>query len=180
MAEAEVSLRLAFWLLKQPEVSPEITVAIDGAQVAVAGRTIFQLPLFMDAAGWVQPRPDPQKWAGEWMPISQDGNKLRIHSRSGQCDLIAVQGQRRILVESKGGPLVPITPRTERTRLQAAIGQIVTTKHQNEGDICVAAVPWSAEFERLAGEFRSAPLFARTGVEIALVHRNGDVSGLSL
>jgi hypothetical protein len=32
----------------------------------------------------------------------------------------------------------------------------------------------------LAGEFRSAPLFARTGVEIALVHRNGDVSGLSL
>ena len=180
MAEAEVTLRLAFWLLKLPEVSSQISVAIDGAQVAVAGRTIFQLPQFMEAAGWIQARPDSLKWTGKWMPKAQDGKTLYIHSRSGQCDLVAVQGQHRILVESKGGPLVPVTPRTERTRLQAAIGQIVTTKHRNEGDICVAAVPWSAEFERLAVEFRSAPLFSRTGVQIALIHRSGDVSGLAL
>jgi hypothetical protein len=51
MPEAEVSLRLAFWLLEHIPVDGPVEVAIDGAQVPINDTVHFDLLGFMTAGG---------------------------------------------------------------------------------------------------------------------------------
>jgi hypothetical protein len=47
-------------------------------------------------------------------------------------------------------------------------------------DIVVVAVPDTPAFRRLADVWRGRPLLKRAGFQLALVHRNGAVSGLDV
>jgi len=51
MPEAEVSLRLAFWLVQNNRVKGGVRVAIDGAQVAIGEDIHFPLLNFMNSNG---------------------------------------------------------------------------------------------------------------------------------
>jgi len=55
-----------------------------------------------------------------------------------------------------------------------------TTRHLAAEDIVVAAVPDTPVFHTLAESWRTRPLVKRAGIRIALVTRDGAVSGLSL
>lgn len=52
MPEAEVALRLAFFLVGFPGCATEIEVNIDGAQVAVRGAEVFRVREFLESEGW--------------------------------------------------------------------------------------------------------------------------------
>ncbi len=52
MAEAEVSLRLAFYLLALPGSDGVAKVAIDGAQVKVGKRRVFRIVGFFRGMAW--------------------------------------------------------------------------------------------------------------------------------
>ena len=52
MPEAEVSLRLAFYLLDLPGGDAVARVAIDGAQVKVGRRRVFPIEGFLSRVGW--------------------------------------------------------------------------------------------------------------------------------
>ena len=52
MAEAEVSLRLAFYLLALPGSDGLARVAIDGAQVKVGKHQVFPIVGFLRGVGW--------------------------------------------------------------------------------------------------------------------------------
>src|SRR3989442_3854370 len=65
MAEAEVSLRLAFHLLERRLVVSDVHVAIDGAQIRTGSPTHFPIAHFLAAAGFR--RKDPQSgWQGAY------------------------------------------------------------------------------------------------------------------
>src|SRR5207244_6197768 len=57
MSEAEVSLRLALWLIKSELAEGTVEVAIDGAQIQIGETVQFKLGEFLASCEWRKERP---------------------------------------------------------------------------------------------------------------------------
>ena len=177
MPEGEVAIRLAEHLLGLHGADPHAEVAIDGASVMAHGAVVFDLAAHMEAQGWVAV--DVSTGRNPWTcTYGREGRTIRVHSRSGVGDVVARVGGRRIVAECKKGaaPGKPGSP--ERPLLTSAIGQALLLAVEPD-DLVVAAVPDTLVFRRLADAWRTRPLVARSGIQIALVGRDGMVSGLT-
>lgn len=178
MPEAEVSLRLAFWLIERGLTREPVSVALDGAQIKTADRVHFDLLGFLAEAEWRQCEPS-LKWQCDW--AHENGAKIRIHSNPGQGDVIArLCGGNTLRVESKKGPLARSRSSAEYPLLREALGQLLTIGEVSDTDVLAVAVPHTPKFEELAERWRHAPLVARFGIQILTVSRDGNVSGLAL
>jgi hypothetical protein len=179
MPEAEVALRLAEFILSLPGSGAMASVAIDGASIKVGDAVIFDIGRFMIGTGWEQIK-EPQVGRNVWTGAYRRGDKtIRVHSRSGEGDVVATVDGRRIVAECKKGPLVRKPGSPEYPLLTAALGQALLFE-VSAGDIVVAAVPDTPVFRKLAETWRIRPLVRRAGVRIAVVARDGAVSGLEL
>lgn len=179
MPEAEVSIRLAEYLTKCSGFGGHVDVAIDGASVAVHGAEVFNIVEYLSVHGWDAVDRTP-KSRNEWAAIYKRGSAtMRIHSQSGLGDVVAMVGGVRVIAECKKGPLVKKPGSPEYPLLTAALGQALLFRAAQE-DILVAAVPDTPTFRRIAADWRERPRLKSSGIQIALVNRNGDVSGLSL
>jgi hypothetical protein len=179
MPEAEVALRLAEFILSLPNSGAMASVAIDGASIKVGDAVIFDIGRFMAGTGWEQTK-EPQVGRNAWTGTYRRGGKtIRVHSRPGEGDVVATVDGRRIVAECKKGPLVRKPGSPEYLLLTTALGQALLF-HVAADDIVVAAVPDTPAFRKLAESWQSRPLVRRAGIRIALVARDGAVSGLSL
>ena len=179
MPEAEVALRLAEFILSLPNSRAMASVAIDGASIKVGDAVIFDIGRFMAGTGWEQTK-EPQVGRNAWTGAYRRGDKtIRVHSRPGEGDVVATVEGRRIVAECKKGPLVRKPGSPEYPLLTTALGQALLF-HVAADDIVVAAVPDTPVFRKLAETWRSRPLVRRAGIRIALVARDGAVSGLEL
>jgi hypothetical protein len=179
MPEAEVALRLAEFILLLPGSGTMASVAIDGASIKVGDAVIFDIGRFMAATGWEQIK-EPQVGRNAWTGTYRRGDKtIRVHSRPGEGDVVATVDGRRIVAECKKGPLVRKPGNPEYPLLTTALGQALLF-HVAADDVVVAAVPDTPVFRQLAESWRSRPLVRRAGIRIALVARDGAVSGLGL
>ncbi|MCD6071881.1 MAG: hypothetical protein K0R61_371 [Microvirga sp.] len=179
MPEAEVALRLAEFILSLPNSGAMASVAIDGASIKVGDAVIFDIGRFMAGTGWEQTK-EPQVGRNAWTGAYRRGDKtIRVHSRPGEGDVVATVEGRRIVAECKKGPLVRKPGSPEYPLLTTALGQALLF-HVAADDIVVAAVPDTPVFRKLAETWRSRPLVRRAGIRIALVARDGAVSGLDL
>ena len=178
MPEAEVSLLLAFYLLNQPHSRGVAEVAIDGAQVRVGENEIFPITSFLSDFGWTQV---DQQGQNDWQGLyEKDETRLRIHATPGVGDVVTTVGTTRVRAESKGGPLVRRPGGRELPILRGALGQLLTVEQVEDGDVMVAAVPYSPKFKSLADDWRYRPLVADSQIEIVLVNRDdGNVEGLA-
>lgn len=179
MPEAEVALRLAEFILSLPNSGAMASVAIDGASIKVGDAVIFDIGRFMAGTGWEQTK-ELQVGRNAWTGAYRRGDKtIRVHSRPGEGDVVATVEGRRIVAECKKGPLVRKPGSPEYPLLTTALGQALLF-HVAADDIVVAAVPDTPVFRKLAETWRSRPLVRRAGIRIALVARDGAVSGLDL
>ncbi|MBM1172266.1 hypothetical protein [Microvirga arabica] len=179
MPEAEVALRLAEFILSLPGSGAMASVAIDGASIKVGDAVIFDIGRFMAGTGWEQTK-EPQVGRNAWTGTYRRGDKtIRVHSRPGEGDVVATVNGRRIVAECKKGPLVRKPGSPEYPLLTTALGQALLF-HVAADDIVVAAAPDTPVFRKLAETWRSRPLVRRAGIRIALVARDGAVSGLDL
>lgn len=178
MPEAEVSLRLAFHLLAQIGAGRHASVAIDGAQVRVGGREIFPVIDFLLGEGWqLVKQVGKSPWQGHY---EKSGKALVVHARSGEGDVVTTRGSKRIRAECKGGPVTHKPGSKEYPLLRQLIGQLMTVKKLEPGDVMVAAVPATDRFRKLAHEWADRPLMRRSGILIVLVGRGGHVEGLKI
>lgn len=176
MPEAEVSLRLAFYLLGLPESGPTATVGIDGAHIKVHGNEVFPIEAFLSAYGWSQiSQSGKNNWQGVYSKL---GKSLFLTTESGICDVVVTVGSRKVRAESKKGPLITKKGSPEFPLIREAIGQLMTVEVVEDSDLLVVAVPLTACFRTLAGRWRSRPLITRTGIHFVLVGRDGTVEGL--
>jgi hypothetical protein len=179
MSEAEVALRLAEFILSLPNSGAMASVAIAGASIKVGDAVIFDIGRFMAATGWQQIK-EPQVGRNAWTGAYQRGDKtIRVHSRPGEGDVVAMVNGRRIVAECRKGPLVRKAGSPGYPLLMTALGQALLFEVSAD-DIVVAAVPDTPVFRRLAEAWRNRPLVRRAGIRIALVARDGAVSGLDL
>lgn len=175
MSEAEVAVRLAQHLVEHPLAVGHADIAIDGAGVSVAGNTIFALAEFLGSLGWEQVEQSGKNlWGGTYR---RGRLSLRIHSRSGMGDVVAVVGEQRFAAECKKGPLVQKAGSPEYPLLTTALGQALLLK-ADPSDVLIAAVPDTPRFRRIAEAWRDRDGVIRSGILIALVSRDGGVSGL--
>ena len=86
---------------------------------------------------------------------------------------------RLIAAGSEKAPLVQKPRSPDSALLPAALGQALSFDVSAD-DIVVTAVPDTPVFRKLAEIGRSRPLVRRAGIRIALVARDGAVSGLDL
>jgi hypothetical protein len=134
------------------------------------------LVAYLDLNGWTQVEQSGKNpWQGTYR---RSGRTMRIHSRSGIGDVVALVGPHRLRAECKKGPLVAKAGNPEYPRLREALGQILTVEAVDAADVLVAAVPDSPKFRQLAAMWLQRPLMRRVGIKIALVARDGSVRGL--
>jgi hypothetical protein len=108
MSEAEVSLRLAFFLIEKDLVSADPEVAIDGAQVQTTKIVHFPIWKFLADFGWNK-EPQGSAWQGVYKHPKW---RYRIHisSKPGKGDVLAKLKNGRVLrAECKKGTLTPST-----------------------------------------------------------------------
>lgn len=176
MPEAEVALRLAFFLLDLPRCSPSIEVNIDGAQVAVGHETIFPLQDFLVENSWTQIL---QKGSKNWQGIYRKKSKqICVKSDPGLGDVVASIGGKRLRAECKKGPLVKTPGSREYKALWELFGQLLTVAEIEPKDILIGAVPFSDKFQKLVDDWKNRPLVVESGIKIVLVGRKGEVKGI--
>ena len=179
MPEAEVALRLAEFILSLPGSGAMASVAIDGASIKVGDGVIFDIGRFTTITGW-QPVKEAQAGRNAWTGAYRRENKtIRVHSRPGEGDVVATVDGRRLVAKCSKGPLARKPGRSERSLLTTALGEALLFDIGGD-DVVVAAVPDTPVFRKLAETWRTRPLVRRAGIRIALVARDGAVSGLAL
>ncbi len=179
MTEAEVSLRLAFHLLRKKLTVSNIKVAIDGAQVQTRNDEHFKLRKFLSDNGW-EKVDRGHAWLGEYLNPHYKHNIL-IHSNPGQGDIVAdLLGSKKLHVECKKSPGIKDRSNREYKLLREAIGQLIVIPQLPSNLILAAAVPDSEKYCELAQRWRNAPLIKRVGIQFLTVSRNNEVSGLKI
>ncbi len=176
MPEAEVSIRLAFWLAERGLARGRIEIAIDGAQVRTGTTTHFDLGGFLLLSGWRR-----EQSSGGWQGTYRHADLLtsiQIHSNPGKGDVVALLNSgRTIRAECKKGPLVRSASSAEYPLIREALGQLLTVSEVSDRDILAVAVPHSEKFAELAARWSQAPLIKRFGIQILTVDRKGNVEG---
>ena len=177
MSEAEVSLRLAFHLLRHDLVTSDVSVAIDGAQIKTLNEYHFHVAEFLERNGCLRCEP-----GADWSGTYSFGCKhhVIIHSNPGKGDVVAqMKSGHKLRVESKKGTLQRSKSSAENPLLREAFGRLVTIDSVDDNDILAVAVPKSEKFESLARRWREAPLIKKVGIRILTIARDGTVNGLN-
>ena len=177
MPEAEVSLRLAFYLIKKGLAASDVDVAIDGAQVKTSRTIHFAIAEFLRGNGWRKKKGAEDIWQGVYFHNSHK-HKIRIHSMPGKGDVVTkLETGRTLRAECKKGPLVRSKSSQEYPLLREALGQLLTIESIDDDDLLAVAVPKSHKFDELAKRWRKAPLISRFGICLLTVDENNQVSG---
>lgn len=173
MPEAEVSLRLALFLLRNRFVSGDVRVAIDGAQVRIGARVIFDIDAFLASRCCAH---EGAGWQGSYH-VDGTPHRLIVHSTSGEGDVVAkLSDGTQLLVECKRGPVTPSKSSAEYPILREAIGQIMTNA-PGSGERIAVAVPHYGRFVDLAAKWRKSPLVRQAGISLLTVSRDDEVFG---
>ncbi|OBQ67805.1 hypothetical protein [Mesorhizobium erdmanii] len=168
--EAAVMLAFAFSLLKQATGEAEVFVHPDGEHAKV-----FDISALLTSAGFDKVSSmGSTAYAGRYI---RGLHAVTINPRSGLGDVVANINGVRFLAECKGGTVNTTHPGQKsrlRKGLSELIGQLMILRKGEERQ--VAVLPHTAEVERLGLKLRDR--CARAGIEIALVHHNGEVAFL--
>ncbi len=176
MSEAEVSLRLAFWLADRGFATERIDVAIDGAQIRTGDTMHFDLAGFLSESGWKKQR-SSDGWRGSYTR-GDLRVVLQVHSNPGKGDVVArLASGKTLRAECKKGPLSRSRSSQEYPLIREALGQLLTVEEIDDHDILAVAVPHSEKFKELSARWRNAPLIKKFSIWILTVDRNGNVWG---
>jgi hypothetical protein len=177
MPEAEVTLRLAFWLLDQADQNSHADIAIDGAHVRIAAhqqagrqideRSVFDIQTFLATNKWLRESRD-RDWRGSY---SRNGQSLTIKSIQGFDVQVRCDGK-EIKAECKGGRLQRSKGLGPTAILASAIGQLIVSSSTSKSEELWAAVPDSPRFESAGTKIVRSRAFVSTGIRIALVGKN--------
>ena len=176
MSEAEVSLRLAIYLVMSGLVRSDVEVALDGAQVKIGQKQHFDVMGFLRPLGWL-PEQDSSRWQCKYFNPSA-AHSIVIHSQSGRGDVTATLASGEpLVVEAKKGTITNCKSSSEYPLLREAIGQLLTLEAVPENAVLAVAVPHGERFVKLAARWREAPLVKRSGIRLLTVAQTGEVTG---
>ena len=173
MQEAEVSLRVAMYYIKQGLTDKNVFVAIDGSQIKTENTVHFDIMSFLKENGLTKIDEAADRWQGIYS-VSEYAPRIVIHSEPGKGDVeIHLKDGRQLIVESKKGK--DNKSNHEYHLMREAIGQLMTREEVAENDILAVAVPFSDKTDKLANEWCKKTLMKKVGIRFILVKPDGDV-----
>ena len=173
MQEAEVSLRVALYYIKNGLTDKDVVVSLDGAHVKTGDNIHFDIWSFLSKNEFVKYAGDADKWQGDY---KIDGYKphIIISSKPGEGDvLVWLEGGKKLFVESKksgsskSGQAYPL--------MREAIGQLMTGRELTENIVPAVAVPYSEKSVELATRWSKYSQIKQIGIRFVLVKADGDI-----
>lgn len=174
MNEAEVSLYIALYYIKNKLTIEDVYVAIDGAHVKTGEDIHFDIKGFLRDSGLIKTDHDLERWQGTYK-ISDDLPGIIIHSKPGIGDVnIKTRDGKTIYVESKKGDLTRKRGQ-EYPLMREAIGQLMTGIELNDSIVPVVAVPYTEKSYTLATKWSEYAQMKLIGIQFILVKEDGDI-----
>lgn len=175
MNEAEVSLYIANYYLKNNLTNEKVFVSIDGAHIKTGETIHFDIKQFLKNLGFIKIDTDLERWQGEYK-LSDELPKLIIHSKPGTGDVnIKTKDGKELYIESKKGSSANKSGQ-EYSLMREAIGQLVTCREMNKNVIPVVAVPYSSKSYELACKWSAYTQIKLLGIMFMLVHEDGNIT----
>ena len=173
MQEAEVSLRVALYYIKNGLTDKDVAVSIDGAHIKTGETMHFDIWSFMSENCLVKCVGDADKWQGTY-EIEGFKPHVIISSKPGEGDVVVLlEGGKKLFVESKksgsskSGQAYPL--------MREAIGQLVTGRELTENIVPAVAVPYSEKSFELATRWGEYSQIKQIGIRFILVKNDGDI-----
>ena len=173
MQEAEVSLRVAIYHIKNGLTDNDVNVSIDGAHIKTGDEVHFDIQSFLNENGLIKIDEKKEKWQGTY---KLDGYEpqIIISSIPGEGDVvIALDNGRKLLVESKKGK--DNKSGQEYPLMREAIGQLMTGGELTDEIIPAVAVPYSKKTLELAEKWSEYHQIKQIGIRFILVKVDGDI-----
>ncbi len=174
MREAEVSLNIALYYIKNRLTDEDVRVSLDGAHVKIKDTIYFDIYGFLNKNSCRKVDGTADGWQGVY-EVENYKPKLIISSTPGIGDVnIVTQDGKHIYVESKKGK-DNNRSNSEYPLMREAIGQLMTGCELNEQLIPVVAVPYSEKSYELAHRWSRFKQIQMVGIKFMLVKTDGNV-----
>lgn len=175
ISEAEISLKVALFFLKNQLTDSDISVSLDGAHIKTGDTIHFDIWTFFKKIHAVKIFGDDNKWQGTYQLPNIKPN-LIIHSQPGCGDVIInLHTGKRMYIESKKGCAIKTKSNQEYGLLREAIGQLMTGFNFNEYTIPAVAIPYTPKNLELTTKWSQYSQIKQLGIQFLLVNTEGDV-----
>ena len=173
MKEAEVSIRVALYYIRNNITRDTVKVAIDGAHVKTNDTIHFDIVNFLRNNDCTKIDGNNERWQGLY-EISGYETRMEICSLSGIGDVRIVLPNDVVLhIESKKG--TSKKGNTEYSLMREAIGQLMTTQYESDRIIPIVAVPYSPKSFELAKRWSEYEKIQEANIHFILVYENGEI-----
>lgn len=174
MREAEVSLSVALYHIKNHLTNEDVNVSLDGAHIKIKDVVQFDIQGFLSDHECQKISGCADGWQGIY---TVRGYKPRIIISSmpgvGDVNIVSVDGK-YLHIESKKGKNKNCS-NSEYSLMREAIGQLMTGRDLNDNIVPVVAVPYSQKSYELACRWSQLKQIRMLGIKFMLVYDNGDV-----
>ncbi len=148
MKEAEVSIRVALYYIRNNITKENVKVSIDGAHIKTKDTVHFDIWNFMKENACSKTDGNDIRWQGSYDVYGYEP-KIEICSKPGIGDVRVVLPNDCILhIESKKG--TNKKGNAEYPLMREAIGQLMTTQYEGDNVIPIVAVLYSSKSYELA------------------------------
>lgn len=174
MQEPEVSLRVAFYYIKNGLTQDDVRVCLDGAHIKTGDTVHFDISEFLALQNCRKISGLTNSWQGTY-EIDGYTPKINISAKSGIGDVnIVLTDGKHLYIESKKGK-EKNRSNSEYPLMREAIGQLMTGCQLNENVIPVVAVPYSEKSYELASRWSQLQQIRMVGIKFLLVRVDGSV-----
>lgn len=173
MTEAEVSLYIALYYIRNGLTDKDVHVSIDGAHVKTGETIHFDILKFYSEQGFLKLDDDTDRWQGKYAVEGFNPNVI-VCSTPGVGDVkIETKDGKTILVESKKGK--KDKKGQEYPLMREAIGQLMTGSELDESIVPVVAVPYTEKSFQLAERWSKLSQIRNVGIKFFLVQEDGNI-----
>lgn len=174
MQEAEVSLRVALYYIKNQLTNQDVKVSLDGAHIKTGDTVHFDIYGFLRVQGCYKVSGINDSWQGIYA-LEEYEPRIIISSTPGVGDVnIITKDGMCLYVESKKGK-EKNRSNSEYPLMREAIGQLMTGCQLNEKVIPVVAVPYSEKSYELACRWSKLKQIQLVGIKFMLVYNDDSV-----
>lgn len=174
MQEAEVSLRVALYYIKNKLTNEDVRVSLDGAHIKTKGVIHFDIYGFLSTHKCNKVSGSKDRWQGTY---AVEGHEPRIIISStsgvGDVNIISANGTHLYIESKKGNGQQRSNP--EYPLMREAIGQLMTGCQLDENMMPIVAVPYSAKSYELACRWSQFKQVQMVGIKFMLVHEDGNI-----
>lgn len=174
MQEAEVSLRIALYYIKEGYTQNDVRVSLDGAHIKTGNTVHFDIFTFLSNQECKKLDGSVDSWQGTY-EVAGYAPRIIISSTPGIGDVnIHTTTGEHLYIESKKGKEGNRSS-SEYPLMREAIGQLMTGCQMTENMIPIVAVPYTDKSYELATKWSQLKQIQCVGIKFILVHTDGNI-----